>query len=910
MKTRKRLIQAALLPVMLLMTWLLPLLHDAAPAEAVSTDYPAQLMNIAAKDNSAVLTENGTADSSPLSVRGLGGDLSQAWRFDRVNTDANGTFFKICNAQSGRLLTPAGYQVKAGNAVQIFGSESAKSQHWYVIPVKNDRLGNPLWYKIVNYENTALALTQGSSGLTLESYADLDSQLWLLNPDGLQGFAGYCKDDTAGNVKAADIGGLFGETVEASTFDELKQYATADTPYTIVITKNISVTNLDLHGDRYMCQAGRIYLHNNKTIIGSYAAHTLFNVQFCTATKNGVGNNIIIKNVESQHDAESNNNDSIQFYFGSGQNIWADHVTFTGHSNYGYAPRTGQVDEDKFLAVCYDADYCTVSDCSFGAHKYGVLLGYPADGSDTKAKYNNFPRMSLIANKFNDTNTRGPGLMRWGYFHSLNNYVNKFSMAYTVISECKIFAENCVYENGGNVICDWDKVSFVGYYSESGSVFNNCKRTKQGGDSNSTAQPCAWRPSSNYAYTAKSAADAKSYCNAFSGCQSAKEKVAYLRYAAAGVPSAGYNEAPSGPTAAQFTDGALFRIRNVNSQLYMQIADGKAENGANIQQWGSTEDSLHDLWKMIDAGGGYYFIASALDDSFVLDVSGKSADNGANIALYQKNDGLNQQFMLMTDGSGGYNILTRISGGKSAVETADGSRDSGANVQQWEANGEPCQSWELIPASLPVSGRLVRGLTVYDDENAAEWGLADSASGSDTVFGDRDFTYTEFPAELQGAERIVTACDSKNAEGDLAAFTAAKDITVYIVADDRLVQRPAWMGEYSDTGLHAASSNGVSFTLLARDVSAGERVVLGNNGMTGAVVNYAVLVMEQAAEPVIGDVNADGTADVRDAVLLQRWLLHHPNTELADWQAGDLDGDGGLTAADLTLLSQMLMSRV
>jgi pectin lyase len=312
MKQIARMRKTLFIAFLLLVSWLLPLFGYSGmmlPASAVSTDYPAQYINIATKDNSKVLTENGTADGASLSAAALGGDLSASWRFDRVGSNSTGTFFKITNVQSGRLLTPKGYNVSAGTSVIIYGSESAQSQHWYVIPVKTDRLGNDLYYKIVNYSDTSLALTQGTSGMTLASYTGADNQLWLLNSDGLQGFAGYCSDDNTGSIKAADIGGLFGEIVEVSTFDDLKKYATSDTPYTIIVTKDISVTELNLNGTHYMCSAGRIYVHDNKTIIGSYSSHTLFNVQFCTSSKSGTGNNIIIKNFEMQHDADSNNND-------------------------------------------------------------------------------------------------------------------------------------------------------------------------------------------------------------------------------------------------------------------------------------------------------------------------------------------------------------------------------------------------------------------------------------------------------------------------------------------------------------------------------------------------------------------------------------------------------------------------
>ena len=914
MKKRTGRLHALWMSAVMLASCMLPVLggQAAIQAGAVSTDYPPQLMNLAAKDNSAVLTENGTVDGSSLSMKALGSDLSPAWRFDRVGADSNGTYFKLVNAQSGRLLTPQNYNVSNGASVIIYGSESAKSQHWYVIPVKNDRLGNGLYYKIVNYENTSLALTQGSSGLTLSSYSGADNQLFLLNADGLQGFAGYCANDQTGSIKAGDIGGLFGEVVEVNNFSDLKKYATSDTPYTIVVTGDISVTNLtkDSSG-RYYCPEGRIYVHSNKTIIGSYAKHTMYNVQFCTSSNSGTGNNLIVKNFDLQHDKESNGNDSIVVYFGSGQNLWVDHCTFTGHADYNQAS-TGLPDYDKFLACCYDADYCTVSDNSFGLHEYGLILGYPDDTADVKSKYDNFPRMSIISNKFNKTLTRGPGLMRWGYFHSLNNYVNSFSMAYTVHSGCDIYAENCVYENGGNVICDWNSITYAGAYAESGSIFSGCSRTVQGQGTTSNpsySQPSSWRPGGNYTYTKITAENAKTYCSTYSGVQSAKGSMMYLRYAKSGVPSYSYTEAPSGPVAASFEDGFTCRIRNVNSGLYMQVEGGVAANGANIQQWGTDNTSLHDIWKLIDAGNGYYYIATALDETFVLDVAGKKADNGTNIDLYQRNDGTNQQFMLTANGDGSYKLRTRVSGENSAVEVINAEKTSGANVQEWEVNGASCQDWELIPAAIPMNGRLVRNLTVLDTDHAAGWSIAQNAAAGATVFGDRDFTYTELADSLAGAESIVTACDSKTVTDDLALFKAGADITVYVLLDQRNTTAPAWLSDYTKTGETAKSSNDVTFDVYAKDFSAGETVTLGTNGTGTGVVGYTVFVTEQkAAGPVIGDVNADGTVSVADAVALQKYLLTEVRA-LPDWSAGDLDQNGRLNAADLTLLKRLLLGK-
>ena len=69
------------------------------------------------------------------------------------------------------------------------------------------------------------------------------------------------------------------------------------------------------------------------------------------------------------------------------------------------------------------------------------------------------------------------------------------------------------------------------------------------------------------------------------------------------------------------------------------------------------------------------------------------------------------------------------------------------------------------------------------------------------------------------------------------------------------------------------------------------------------VINYIL----RSESYVAGDVNADGSFNVSDLVLLQRWLLAAPDAELADWQAGDLCEDGRLDVFDLCLMRRMLI---
>ena len=61
--------------------------------------------------------------------------------------------------------------------------------------------------------------------------------------------------------------------------------------------------------------------------------------------------------------------------------------------------------------------------------------------------------------------------------------------------------------------------------------------------------------------------------------------------------------------------------------------------------------------------------------------------------------------------------------------------------------------------------------------------------------------------------------------------------------------------------------------------------------------------------PVVrGDVNSDGEFNISDVVLLQKWLLAMPDTQLSDWNRADMCRDGRLDTSDLCLMKQFLIS--
>ncbi len=76
----------------------------------------------------------------------------------------------------------------------------------------------------------------------------------------------------------------------------------------------------------------------------------------------------------------------------------------------------------------------------------------------------------------------------------------------------------------------------------------------------------------------------------------------------------------------------------------------------------------------------------------------------------------------------------------------------------------------------------------------------------------------------------------------------------------------------------------------------------GNEYLTSATIHFNFT-------PPQGDVNMDGSFNVADVVLLQKWLLAVPDVKLAYWKSADLCKDDRLNVFDLCLMKRMLIEQ-
>lgn len=194
---------------------------------------------------------------------------------------------------------------------------------------------------------------------------------------------------------------------------------------------------------------------------------------------------------------------------------------------------------------------------------------------------------------------------------------------------------------------------------------------------------------------------------------------------------------------------------------------------------------------------------------------------------------------------------------------------------------------------LPVNGRLISDLKIFDTERESAYSIADGAKVGSLVFGDRDVTFATIPNELVGAEQIVTACDAKYLSGDAMSFYAAKDIKVYVGFDSRVSPTPDWLSAYEKTSLTCSNTGDVTFDLYTVPLKKGERITLGANGQSYMCVNYVVFVVEDETAQPPTEAPTDPPTDAPTE------LPTEAATEAELMIYGDADGDGGVSINDV-----------
>ncbi|MBL1226859.1 RICIN domain-containing protein [Enterococcus sp. BWR-S5] len=198
------------------------------------------------------------------------------------------------------------------------------------------------------------------------------------------------------------------------------------------------------------------------------------------------------------------------------------------------------------------------------------------------------------------------------------------------------------------------------------------------------------------------------------------------------------------------TSDNWYYIVNRHSKKVLDIADGNAGNGAQIQQFDKNGSDAQ-KFRFIDAGGGYvyiqsklgtvldrangasaegtkiqtyalnhtaaqkwlfeapkapktvavqngvrYFISSNINTNRVLEVSNGSTAERGNVQLWSENAAKQQKFIVEAAGDGWYKLVNEKSG--KVLDVANASTANKANVQQFTWNNSDAQKFRFIDA--------------------------------------------------------------------------------------------------------------------------------------------------------------------------------------------------------------------
>ncbi len=809
-------------------------------ADAASFSYPVQEFRMGIGDTNRNVNTSEAEAGAPVTSDKQNGEGSEKWYLNYISSGV----YEIVNSETGYLLT------NDGGYCTIAADTDASNQRWNITAVEQDFEGYDLYYKITSNADSALALTftPDTNSFSAEAYSGNIYQKYKLNLDGLEGFAANAKVD--GGEKAGTIGGLLGETVTVTNKDDFITQLNKTEPLTIVVNGNFDMQE-DWH-TRIRDDKTIVGSYSANTLQDCYLrTNNEYGTEGDNPSDNIVIRNIhfLAKNVEDRILVNIWSSRQIMIdhcTFTSQLNRNRDEVGKFIWINTPYESYMDAKDNGR------SPDYITISNCKFINRFWTVAYG-TQNSEITRCRttlcYNWWENCARRCPQIGN----GIGHI-YNNYYSFSGSEGSAQIiggdGSNMVSEnCMFEVESgSLIEGGGSstsLYTDYGsyKAATIG---GSASAYNF---------SSKYAATLVPKNHYGYSLTAASGTlGAKPYCQTYSGCFDSEGEIKFITdsdmsnwimttYESPFLKDITCGELAAGQPATILHTANTYSFKNVGSGLYLTAKDGVADAGTDVIQSAKTNEAASS-WTIRESGNGdgYYYILSKLGDgsTYFLDVANGSADNGANIGIWTDTACDAQLFKFVDNGDGTFRIATKVTKDSGVLGIVAGSTDDGASSVQWKYDSSANQQW-----IIEANGTLFRNLNVKDIAAIDGWYIDDSIAAGDLVYGDRDAVFTTLPESLAGLEAIITGCDSKNNTGDLAVFTAGADMTLYVGFDSRVATKPAWISDYTATPLTALSSKSVTYEFWSVEVEEGETVTLGTNGQSATCVNYVVFAEEK-----------------------------------------------------------------
>ena len=675
-------------------------------------DYPVQEFRFGIGNTDRNITISGKNAGDYLSSATFKGTTDEKWSLNYISAGV----YEIVNSATGMVVTN-----ENGLATLAKDTDGA-NQRWKIEAVEKDFDGYDLYYKVVSNADPTQALTFdiNSNSIAVDDYAKGNYQKFKLNLDGLEGYAANAM--TPKGEKAGTIGGLLGEVVYVSDADNLEKQLNSKGAQTIVITADID-----------MQKKSNTRVRDNKTIVGQYGKHTIYDCQFRTNDAWGTAgeipsDNIIFRNLKM---VAKNVPNRILINIWSSRQIWIDHIYFESQLTYDRTGN-GQDEVGKFIWIntpyanyrdsadrYRSPDYVTISYSHLKNRYWTVAYGTQNDEITRD-------RTTLLYNWWEKNVRRCPQLGN-GAAHVYNNYFSAYGKSSNGSGTSGIIggdgSEMLSANNRFNGYTKSQALMMGGGTDparDDNSYLSEALDATPAKVSFSPKKASTWKPEqSNYGYSLLNAyntkgTDTKDFCSKYAGDQTSASGMKYItdsefdswvtvRYPTPFLKSITIGDEPVGglKEGAKLDATKKYVIKNVNSGLYLGLDEGETASGLDIVQgstgtgWSFAAANSDVAEAQSDADNGYYYIHLVKDSVFVLNLSSGSKDNGANIELWENVVNTSQQFKLVQNEDNTYSIVTKNTKDKSCLGIGAGSKEENASVIQWACDGTDNQKWKL-----------------------------------------------------------------------------------------------------------------------------------------------------------------------------------------------------------------------
>lgn len=678
-----------------------------------AVDYPKQEFRFGIADTDRNITILKAEEGSTLTSSNIQGTLDEKWTLNYISAGV----YEIVNSKTGLLVT------SENGVAKLLKDTDAANQRWKIESVQKDFDGYSLYYKVVSNADSKVGLTfdVNSNSLKVATYSGDNYQKFKLNLDGLEGYAANA--NTPNGEKAGTIGGLLGDVVVVTTDTDLVEELKKTEPKTVVVCADID-----------MQKHSHTRLRDNKTLVGCYGNHTLYDPFFRTNNEYGTegdepSDNIIFRNLKM---VAKNQPNRILINVWSSRQIWIDHIYFESQLTYD-RKGNGQDEVGKFIWIntpymTYmdkkdngrSPDYVTISYSRFKNRYWTVAYG-------TQNTELTRDRTTLLYNWWDKNVRRCPQLGN-GSAHIYNNYFSAYGKSDNGGATTGIIggegSDMVSIANRFNGYTKGQALTMGGGVEPARDEYSYLSEALDGTPTRISFTPkttSSWKPEqTNYGYSLMDAyntkgSDVKDFCTKYAGDQTNATGMKYITdsdlknwvtvvHPAPFLKSIQVGSEPVEeikPKVATVIDTSkFFSLKNMNSGFFLATAaTAELKSGTDVVQ---SENEMG--WKWNAEKDGYYTL-SLVDEygdatGLALDLEGGSPGNGTNVAVKElaKDSAAKtaQLFKFVKNQDDFYTMVTQVSVDQSCVGIGTASKESGASSIEWACDGTSNQNWALL----------------------------------------------------------------------------------------------------------------------------------------------------------------------------------------------------------------------